>query len=57
MMNKKSMAQQTGFGSAENKDQEQFDLEQESLTSEQLDSQVDELVALFRRKQQESSTR
>jgi hypothetical protein len=38
-----------GFGSAPNKEQDQFDAEQETLTKDELKTQVLALVALYKR--------
>ena len=48
-----SLKEATGFGSAPNLDQDEFDKTQEDLSDEQLEDQVSGLVALFRRKQEE----
>ena len=52
-----SLKEATGFGSAPNLDQDEFDKTQENLSDEQLEDQVSGLVALFRRKQEERRQR
>ena len=52
-----SLKEATGFGSAPNLDQDEFDKTQEDLSDEQLEDQVSGLVALFRRKQEERRQR
>ena len=54
-MKRKLTKDETGFGAAPNLDQEEFNKSQESLTEKQLDDQLDGLVELFRKKQQERS--
>ena len=50
-------AQSKWFGNAENKDQDRFDEEQVSLTEEQLDDQVDGLVALYKKKKEDQKAK
>ena len=56
-MKKTSIQPSTGFGSAENKDQDRFDKAQQSLSKDGLKQQTSALVALYRKQQAGSLTK